>query len=355
MAHKLRQLLWPLLGMLALSIALQVASLVAVLQIDERVIRNRQSAAAAVSLYDLVEQFDNSTYLALVALAASDWEMVLRQRAAAQALSERFAAVSGEMLRAYGRGSGGVLPPEGIQDPEAYGALAALTKLWVRVNAAHVRVLRSENRSLKNNPDLEEFRAASRSLSEAARDVSGLLQHRTRQELRLLGRVQRFIPVGAFLLTLLLFVFVIRRIFLPFVASTEELERSESALRWARDELELRVLERTEELARANEALRHAHDDLEVRVKERTQELKDTQRRAVELARQAGMAELATNVLHNVGNVLNSINTSATILGERLRALRLPSLLKLAGMLEERRADLATFMTADERGKRLPD
>jgi two-component system, NtrC family, sensor kinase len=355
MAHKLRQLLWPLLGMLALSIALQVASLVAVVQIDERVTRNRQSSAAAVSLYDLVEQFDNSTYLALVGLAASDWEMVLRQRAAAQALSERFETVSGAMLRGYGGESGGVLPPEGIQDPEAYGALTALTKLWDRVSAAHVRVLRSENRSLKNNPDLEEFRAASRSLSEAARDVSGLLQHRTRDELRLLGLVQRVIPVGAFLLTLLLFGFVLQRIFLPFVASTEELERSESALRWARDELELRVIERTEELARANEALRHAHDDLEVRVKERTQELKDTQRRAVELARQAGMAELATNVLHNVGNVLNSINTSATILGERLRALRLPSLLKLAGMLEERRADLATFMTQDERGRRLPE
>jgi C4-dicarboxylate-specific signal transduction histidine kinase len=355
MAHKLRQLLWPLLGMLALSIALQAAALVAVLAIEERVLRNRQSVAAAASLHDTVEQFENATYLALVGLAASDWEMLLRQRSAAQAASERFKTLSGEMLRTYGRGNGGVLPPERIQNPEAYGALTALVALWDKANTAHVRVLRSENRSLKNNPDLEEFRAASRSLSEAARDVSGLLQHHNREELWLLGRVQRVIPVGTFLVTLVLFGFVIKRIFLPFVASTEELERSEAALRWARDELELRVVERTEELARANEALRHAHDDLEVRVKERTQELRDTQRRSVELARQAGMAELATNVLHNVGNVLNSINTSATVLGERLRALRLPSLLKLAGLLEQHRADLGAFMSGDERGRRLPD
>jgi hypothetical protein len=67
------------------------------------------------------------------------------------------------------------------------------------------------------------------------------------------------------------------------------------------------------------------------------------------------MAELATNVLHNVGNVLTSINTSATLLGERLQALRLQSLVKLAGILEEHRADLATFVTRDERGRHLPE
>lgn len=343
MAHKLRQLLWPLLGMLALSIALQAASLVAVLEIDGRVTRNRQHVTAAASLHETIEHFENTTYLALMGLASSDWEMLLRQRAAAQELAERFVTVRGQ------------LPIQDIQDPEARGVLTTLPGMWEKVHAAHMRVLRSENRSLKNNPDLEQFRAASRIVVQTTDDLTRLLEHRNQQELRLLGFVQRVIPVGAFLLTLVLFGFVIKRIFLPFVASTEELEQSEAALRGARDELERRVAERTEELARANEALRHAHDDLEVRVKERTQELKDTQRRAVELARQAGMAELATNVLHNVGNVLNSINTSATILGERLRALRLPSLLKVAGLLEERRSELATFMTGDERGRRLPE
>jgi len=343
MTRRTRRLLWPFLGLLALSITLQAASLVAVSEIDTRVDRSRRHVAAAVELRATVEHFESATYLALVGLASSDWEMLLKQRGTAQSLAGRVVAVSGDLLQ------------ERIQEPEVRGVLMAVPGLWEKAYAAHVRVLRSENHSLKSNPDLEQFRAESRRVSEALGEVSQLLEQHSQAELRELGLVQRAIPVGAFLLTLVIFAFVIQRILLPFVASKEELERSEAALRWARDELELRVIERTEELARANAALREAHDGLEVRVKERTQELKETQRRAVELARQAGMAELATNVLHNVGNVLNSINTSATILGERLQALRLPSLLKIAGMLEERRADLATFMTVDERGRRLPE
>jgi signal transduction histidine kinase len=355
MNRKTRRLLWPFLALLALSIALQAASLVAVSEIDTRVDRSRRHVAAAVELRATVEHFESATYLALVGLASSDWEMLLKQRGTAQALAGRFVAVSGALLQGGVPGNGGELPLEGIEEPEARGVLMALPGLWEKAYAAHVRVLRSENHSLKSNPDLEQFRAASRRVSEALGELSQLLEQHSQAELRELGLVQRVIPVGAFLLTLVIFAFVIQRILLPFVTSTEELERSEAALRWARDELELRVIERTEALAHANEALREAHDGLEVRVKERTQELKETQRRAVELARQAGMAELATNVLHNVGNVLNSINTSATILGERLQALRLQSLLKLAGMLEERRADLATFVTVDERGRRLPE
>jgi signal transduction histidine kinase len=163
-------------------------------------------------------------------------------------------------------------------------------------------------------------------------------------------------------LTLTIGAFVLLRLLVPLGASMEDLARSEGELRVARDHLEHRVTERTAELARANEELRHAeealrrvNDDLEVRVRERTRELKEAQRHAVELARQAGMAELASNILHNVGNVLNSINTSASVLGERLRVLRLDPLVRLAEMLHERRADLASFLAADERGRQLPE
>ena len=49
----------------------------------------------------------------------------------------------------------------------------------------------------------------------------------------------------------------------------------------------------------------------------------------------AGMAEVATNVLHNVGNVLNTVNVSANVLEERLRELRVTGLGKIAAMLQE--------------------
>lgn len=105
----------------------------------------------------------------------------------------------------------------------------------------------------------------------------------------------------------------------------------------------------------AEEALQSANDELERRVKERTQELKEAQRRAVSLARQAGMTEVATDVLHNVGNVLNSVNTSAAVLAEHARALRVDPLRKTAEMLKLCGPELYTFLTEDERGRRLPE
>ena len=58
--------------------------------------------------------------------------------------------------------------------------------------------------------------------------------------------------------------------------------------------------------------------------------VKDMHRMMVEASRQAGMAEIATGVLHNVGNVLNSLNVGAKLLLERLeRSLHLTFLLCL--------------------------
>ena len=75
----------------------------------------------------------------------------------------------------------------------------------------------------------------------------------------------------------------------------------------------------------------------------------------VALSREAGRAEVATGILHNVGNVLNSMTVSAGVLADTLRQSRVANLTKGLAMLEEHAADLATFLTADERGRRLPD
>lgn len=76
--------------------------------------------------------------------------------------------------------------------------------------------------------------------------------------------------------------------------------------------------------------------DLEKQVAERTRDLAATRKQLVSAARNAGMAEIASNVLHNVGNVLNSINTSAFMIHERAERERLVSLLeKLTSKLKE--------------------
>jgi PAS domain S-box-containing protein len=82
--------------------------------------------------------------------------------------------------------------------------------------------------------------------------------------------------------------------------------------------------------------------------------LSELHRGLVDASRQAGMAEVATGVLHNVGNTLNSVNVSAGLVAERARALRVSSLEKAVQLLREHEAELGTFLTEDPRGRQLP-
>lgn len=70
-----------------------------------------------------------------------------------------------------------------------------------------------------------------------------------------------------------------------------------------------------------------------------------------ETARMVGMSEIATGVLHNVGNVLNSVNVSTNLVKKRTEQLKVPDLELLTGILEEHADDLGRFVTEDARGK----
>jgi signal transduction histidine kinase len=59
-------------------------------------------------------------------------------------------------------------------------------------------------------------------------------------------------------------------------------------------------------------------------------------------------------VLHNVGNVLNSINVSATLVADRLRNSKLTELTRALELMYQHAADLDVYLTRDERGKRVP-
>jgi ligand-binding sensor domain-containing protein/signal transduction histidine kinase len=107
--------------------------------------------------------------------------------------------------------------------------------------------------------------------------------------------------------------------------------------------------------------LKHLADTLSEQVADRTRDLKlanqqmrETQDTLVTTARQAGMAEIANNVLHNVGNVLNSVNVSAELIGSKLRDSKSAGLAKAVSLMNEHSSDLGAFITADERGKALP-
>ena len=100
--------------------------------------------------------------------------------------------------------------------------------------------------------------------------------------------------------------------------------------------------------------LENINETIEQTVKERTSELKATHQRLQEISRQAGMAEVATNVLHNVGNVLNSVNVSSTLVMEGVKKSRITGLARAVGMLKQHEHDLGPFITTDPKGKQLP-
>ena len=83
--------------------------------------------------------------------------------------------------------------------------------------------------------------------------------------------------------------------------------------------------------------------------------LEDANRKLRDASRQAGMAEVATNVLHNVGNVLNSVVTSAGVVMDNVRKSKISSLDKVVAMLREHEPNLASFITSDSRGRQLPE
>ena len=82
------------------------------------------------------------------------------------------------------------------------------------------------------------------------------------------------------------------------------------------------------------------------------QELEELNKQLLVASRQAGMAEVATNVLHNVGNVLNSVNVSASLAAERIKKSKCAGLVRVAELLSAQ-SDLATFMSGPQ-GQHLP-
>jgi signal transduction histidine kinase len=136
------------------------------------------------------------------------------------------------------------------------------------------------------------------------------------------------------------------------------------ALTWIRTlrrRVELRTHELVQEIAeheRTESQLNEQTGRLEAEIQERNRaqlEVERVHRQLVDASRQAGQAEVAISVLHDVGNVLNSVNVSTSLITDYVRGFRLASLTKVTELLRSHAADLGYFMTADEKGRQLPE
>ncbi|MEQ1858305.1 MAG: PAS domain S-box protein [Chthoniobacteraceae bacterium] len=82
-------------------------------------------------------------------------------------------------------------------------------------------------------------------------------------------------------------------------------------------------------------------------------EMAELNKQIADASRRAGMAEVATGVLHNVGNVLNSVNISLETAAKKVASLKAGSLAKVAALLQEHAANPAAFF-AGAQGAGLP-
>ena len=80
-----------------------------------------------------------------------------------------------------------------------------------------------------------------------------------------------------------------------------------------------------------------------------------THQQLLKTSRLAGMAEVATYVLHNVGNVLNSVNLLTAAIAKDIHDSKVRDVRKLGDLLADRAQDLGRYLTEDPRGKRIPN
>jgi PAS domain S-box-containing protein len=105
----------------------------------------------------------------------------------------------------------------------------------------------------------------------------------------------------------------------------------------------------------ADELIRLTGIVMDITERKRADEkLKDAHKQLLETSRQAGMAEVATSVLHNVGNVLNSVNVSATLVADGLKKSKAADLGRVVALLDKHADNLGAYLTQDTQGRHLP-
>jgi hypothetical protein len=103
-----------------------------------------------------------------------------------------------------------------------------------------------------------------------------------------------------------------------------------------------KVADRTRQLDQKNKELPETLEDLSSMRSE-----------LIKKAHKAGMADLATGVLHNVGNILNSVNTSSDVIHETIHRSKITNFKKANQLLKEKKDNFEDFLLNDPRGKDL--
>lgn len=121
-------------------------------------------------------------------------------------------------------------------------------------------------------------------------------------------------------------------------------------------DLSNKTVELEKQIAAARKAeaeIQALNEELEARVLERTTALESAQRDLVENAHYAGMAEIANSIIHNVGNILNSVSTSGYLIKQTVDESKMAAILRANDLLLDNMENLEDFLLTDPRGKQL--
>lgn len=150
-----------------------------------------------------------------------------------------------------------------------------------------------------------------------------------------------FMAIGG-LLTMLVLAFVLRsQITEPLTIMANHAVKLASPAS-SRDSKERLKLNRGDEIGVLGTEFDHLMDHLD-----------QSRRKLTEAAHQAGMAELAGEILHNIGNAANSLNCSVAKLETRISESKINGLNRSVTLLRENSKNLEHFFLKDPRGPRL--
>lgn len=121
---------------------------------------------------------------------------------------------------------------------------------------------------------------------------------------------------------------------------------------WNSEEVDVEISSSLIEMGRRGRMMLSIFHDITAR-KRAEEKLREARQELIQISRQAGMAEVATNVLHNVGNVLNSVNTSASLLTEIISNSKARGISRLAQMFEQNRGTLPEFLARENRAEQV--
>ena len=88
--------------------------------------------------------------------------------------------------------------------------------------------------------------------------------------------------------------------------------------------------------------------------KEAEEERDALNKQLIDTSRRVGMADVATGVLHNVGNVLNSVNVAVGVVADTVRRSSVDKISRTAGMIQEHLHDVGHYLTHDPKGQQIP-